>query len=150
MSIKYKIVKQVFGFDKTNTPKYVARMVTGEMLPFDKVCNQVTQICGVHRGLVNLIIGGLLDVMVNNLDMGHSIKLGEFGVLRPGIRAKAQDEEEAIDAETIYRRRIVFVPGKMLKNFLKDVSVTRAPIQELDYTKGNDDDDDSGYVDPDL
>ncbi|NDV83246.1 DNA-binding protein [Bacteroides sp. 51] len=155
MSIKYKVVKQVFGYDKTKTVKYVAKSVTGEMLTFDKVRKQTAEICGMHRGVTNLVLDGLLDVLVNNLDMGHSVQLGEFGILRPGIRAKAQDEEKAVDAETVYRRKINFIPGKMLKNFLRDVSVTRVVPLETDYTNGgsatnpggNNDDDDE-VIDP--
>lgn len=134
MSIKYKVVKQVFGFDETKTPRYVVKPVTSGVLTFNKVRSQVTQICGIHRGTVNLVIDGLLDVMVNNLDMGHSIQLGEFGMLRPAIRAKAQDTEETANAESIYRRRINFVPGKLLKNFLRDVSISRMAPVNTDYT----------------
>jgi len=125
MSIKYKVVKKTFGFDKSGTEKYVVSTVTGEMLTFDKVCAQVTQVCGAHRGTVTQVIGGLFDVMVNHLDMGHSVQLGEFGTLRPGLRTKAQDSEEAANASAVYRRKINFMPGKMFKSFLKDVSVTR-------------------------
>lgn len=137
MSIQYKVVKQVFGFDKTRSEKYVVRSVTGEMLTYDKVCNQVCQITGMHRAVVTVIIAGLLDVMVNNLDMGHSVKLDDFGVLRPGLRAKAQDSEKEADSNTVYRRRIIFTPGKMLKSFLNDVSITRMAIQDTDYTDGS-------------
>ncbi|WP_163173682.1 DNA-binding protein [Bacteroides sp. 51] len=153
--MKYKIVKQVFGYDKTNTVKYVAKSVTGEMLTFDKVRKQTAEICGTHRGTTNLILEGLLDVLVNNLDMGHSVQLGEFGILRPGIRAKAQDDEKSVNAETVYRRRINFVPGKMLKNFLRDVSVTRVAPIDTDYTNGSTatnpgggDNDDGQVIDP--
>lgn len=137
MSIGYKVVKQVFGFDKTQTAKFVVRSVTGEMLAYDKVCLQVSQICGIHRGIVTVVIGGLLDVMVNNLDMGHSVKLDDFGVIRPGLRAKAQNSEKEANGNTIYRRRIVFTPGKMLKSFLDGATVTRVAQQDLDYTDGS-------------
>ena len=137
MSIQYKVVKQVFNFDETKTEKYVVKTVTGEMLPFDKVRKQVCQITGSHRGTVNLVIDGLLDVLVNNLDMGHSVKLGEFGILRPGIRARAQDDEKEANANSIYRRKVNFVPGKMLKNFLKDVAVSRMTIPDTDFTDGS-------------
>ena len=154
MSIQYKVVKKTFGFDKTGTEKYVVKPVTGEMLSFDKVCNQVSQVCGAHRGTVNQVISGLLDVMVNSLDMGHSVQLGEFGTLRPGLRTKAQDSEKEANAQAVYRRKINFVPGKMLKSFLKDVAISRAAAASLDTT-GNDTDnndgdggDDDGFVDP--
>lgn len=137
MSIQYKVVKQAFGFDETQTEKYVLKTVTGEMLTFNKVCNQVCQVCGVHRGAVTLVIGGLLDVMVNNLDMGHSVQLGEFGVLRPGLRTRAQDSEETATAQAVYRRKINFAPGKMLQNFLKDVSITRVAASKMNDAGNN-------------
>lgn len=138
MSLKYKVVKQVFGFDETKTPRYVVKPVNTGVLDFDKVRAQVTQICGLHRGLVNVVIDGLLDVMVNNLDMGHSVQLGDFGTLRPGIRAKAQQTEETANADSIYRRKINFVPGRFLKNYLRDASVSRVYPIKTDYTIEND------------
>jgi len=134
MGIRYKVVKQVFGFDKTNTPRYVVRPVISGVLTFDKVRTQVMQICGAHRGTVNLVIDGLIDVMINNLEMGHSVQLGDFGTIRPGIRAKAQNSEEDATADTIYRRRINFVPGKLLNNFLQDVSMNKIEPFKTDYT----------------
>lgn len=70
MGIRYKVVKQSFGFDESKTEKYVLKTVMGEMLSFDKVCNQVTQVCGAHRGTVTQVLGGLFDVAVNYFDMG--------------------------------------------------------------------------------
>ncbi len=124
MSIRYKVVKQVFGFDKTGTEKYVVKAVTGETLTFDKVCTQVTQVCGAHRGTVAQITSGLFDVMLYHLDRGHSVQFGEFGTLRPGLRTYAQDSEQTANASAVYRRKINFIPGKMFKNFLKDVSIS--------------------------
>ncbi len=81
MSIRYKAVKQVSGFDKTGTGKYAVRTVTGETMP--------------------------------------------FGTLRPGLGTCAQDSEQTANALAVYRRTMNFMPGSMLKNFLKDVSVSR-------------------------
>lgn len=139
MSIKYKVVKQVFGFDDTKTPHYVVKPVSTGVLDFDKVRNQVTQICGIHRGTVNVVLDGLIDVMINNLDMGHSVQLGEFGMLRPGFRTKAQETEAAANADSVYRRKINFVPGRLLKNFLRDVSINRVYPMDTDYTTEDED-----------
>ncbi len=73
MRIRYKTVKQVFGFDKAGTGKYTVKTVTGEMLPFDNVCTQVTRICSAHRETVTRVTGSLFDVMANHLDMKHSV-----------------------------------------------------------------------------
>lgn len=116
MGLKYVVTKQVFGFDQTKTEKFVPKQVITGQVSFNKLCTQIEQICGAHRGTVQLVIAGLVDALVNSLDDGKSVKLGEFGTFRPAIRAKASDNEEDANAYAIYRRRIIFTPGTALKN----------------------------------
>ncbi|MDL2303558.1 DNA-binding protein [Dysgonomonas sp. OttesenSCG-928-D17] len=139
MALKYVVTKQVFGFDPTKTEKFVARQVTSGQVNFSKLCTQVGQICGAHRGTVQLVIAGLVDALVNNLDDGKSVQLGEFGIFRPGIRAKASETEEAVTASSIYRRRVLFTPGAALKDVMDKASLTRFASPDTDYTQsGND------------
>ncbi|WP_291528624.1 HU family DNA-binding protein [Bacteroides sp. UBA939] len=135
MALKYVVTKQVFGFDESKTEKYVARQVASGQVSFRKLCTQVGQICGAHRGTVQLVIAGLIDALINNLDDGKSVQLGEFGTFRPGIRAKAASTEEDVSAENIYRRRIIFTPGTALKDVMNKVSITRFTAPDTDYTK---------------
>ena len=152
MALKYVVTKQVFGFDESKTEKYVARQVVSGQVSFSKLCTQVGQICGAHRGTVQLVIAGLVDVLTNNLDDGKSVQLGEFGTFRPGIRAKAASTEEGVSAENIYRKRIIFTPGIALKDVMNKVSVTRFATPDTDYTKSNSNNsggnDDEGDIDP--
>lgn len=136
MALKYVVTKQVFGFDPTKTEKYVARQVSSGQVNFSKLCTQVGQICGAHRGTVQLVIAGLVDALVNNLDDGKSVQLGEFGIFRPGIRAKASNTEEGATANTIYRRRVLFTPGAALKDVMDKASLTRFASPDIDYTDG--------------
>lgn len=137
MELKYVVTKQVFGFDATRTPKYVARPVTSCQVSFSKLCAQVGQICGAHRGTVQLVIAGLVDALVNNLDDGKSMQLGEFGIFRPGVRAKASDTEEEASVASVYRRKINFTPRAALKDGMNKVSLTRFAMPDTDYTDGN-------------
>lgn len=42
MALKYVVTKRVFGFDKTNTEKYVAKSVGSGKMNFDKMCEKET------------------------------------------------------------------------------------------------------------
>jgi len=150
MGLKYVVTKQVFGFDETKTAKYVPKQVLSGQVSFNKLCAQVGQICGAHRGTVQLVIAGLVDAMVNNLDDGKSIQLGEFGIFRPAIRAKASDKEEDANAEKIYRRKINFTPGAALKEMMNKTSLTRYATPDIDYTGGNGGNNDDDFVAPDI
>ncbi len=96
MSIRYKTVKQVSGFDKAGTGKYAVKAVTGETLT--------------------------------------------FGTLRPGLGTRAQDSEQTAYAAVVYRRRMNFMPGSMLKNVLKGVSISRPgePVSKEDGAESED------------
>lgn len=153
MGLKYVVTKQVFGFDKTRTAKFVPKQIITGQVTFSKLCTQVGQICGAHRGTVQLVIAGLVDALINNLDDGKSVQLGEFGIFRPSIKANASDTEEEADASKIYRRKIIFTPGSALKSTMNNTSITRYAVPDRDYTDGaggnntgNNDDDD--FVDP--
>jgi predicted histone-like DNA-binding protein len=135
MALKYVVTKQVFGFDESKTEKYVARQVGSGQVSFSKLCTQIGQICGAHRGTVQLVIAGLVDALINNLDDGKSVQLGEFGTFRPGIRAKAASTEQDVFAENIYRKRIIFTPSPTLKDVISRVSVTHFTTPDTDYTK---------------
>jgi predicted histone-like DNA-binding protein len=155
MGLKYVVAKQTFGFDQTRVEKYVPKQALTRKVDFSKLCSQVGQVCGAHRGTVQLVIAGLVDVLVNNLDDGKSVQLGEFGTFRPSINAKCSDTEEEANAGKIYRRKIVFTPGSALKVAMNKTTITRYSTPDTDYTVkgneggnnngGNDDDD---FVDP--
>lgn len=151
MALKYVVTKQVFGFDPTKTEKYVARQVTSGQVDFKKLCTQVGQICGAHRGTVQLVIAGLVDALVNNLDDGKSVQLGEFGIFRPGIRAKAADAAEDVSTSNIYRRKINFTPGPALKEAMNNASITRFVVPDTDYTNNESGNNGGGGgIDPDA
>lgn len=148
MALKYVVTKQIFGFDESRTEKFVPVQVLSGEVSFKKLCTQVCQICGAHRGTVNLVIAGLVDALVNNLDNGSSVQLGEFGIFKPAIRAKASDTEEDVSVDNIYRRRINFTPGLALKDVMNKVSINRFTPPVTDYTTNsstNEDDEQGSF-----
>ena len=94
MAIKYEVKKVVFGFDKTNTEKFVAQTKVLGLVKFDKLCEEVQKVSMAPRGVVKMVIDGLIDTLNMDLDKGYSVQLGEFGCFRPGLNAKSQAERE--------------------------------------------------------
>lgn len=139
MAIKTVIVKQVFGFDLDQKERYFLRSVTMGKLTSEKLYTQASQICGAHRGVIQQVMAGVIDVLINNLDEGLSVQLGDFGTFRSAIRSKAVNSEEDATTHTIRQRKIIFTPGKALKAMLEKAPVTRYAIPDTDYTKVNTD-----------
>ena len=115
MALNYEVKKRVFGFDKTKTEKYVAQLKTLGMVEFGDLCDEVTKVGMAPRGVVKMVLDGLIDTLNMNINKGFSVQLGDFGCFRPGLNAKSQDKEEDVKSDTVYRRKIIFTPGQQFK-----------------------------------
>ena len=136
MALNYEVKKRVFGFDKTKTEKYVAQLKTLGMVEFGDLCDEVTKVGMAPRGVVKMVLDGLIDTLNMNINKGFSVQLGYFGCFRPGLNAKSQDKEEDVKSDTVYRRKIIFTPGQQFKEMLTRASVTRAGWDNSEVVSG--------------
>ena len=136
MALNYEVKKRVFGFDKTKTEKYVAQLKTLGMVEFGDLCDEVTKVGMAPRGVVKMVLDGLIDTLNMNINTGFSVQLGDFGCFRPGLNAKSQDKEEDVKSDTVYRRKIIFTPGQQFKEMLTRASVTRAGWDNSEVVSG--------------
>ena len=128
MAIKYEVKKVVFGFDKSKTEKFVAQTKVLGMVEFKTLCEEVQKVSMAPRGVVKMVIDGLIDTLNMDLDKGYSVQLGDFGCFRPGLNAKSQAGVEDVDANTVYRRKIIFCPGSYFKSMLGKATVERLTL----------------------
>ena len=128
MAIKYEVKKVVFGFDKTKTEKFVAQAKVLGMVEFKTLCEEVQKVSMAPRGGVKMVIDGLIDTLNMDLDKGYSVQLGDFGCFRPGLNAKSQTGVKDVDANTVYRRKIIFSSGSYFKEMLNKVTVERLEL----------------------
>ena len=136
MALNYEVKKRVFGFDKTKTEKYVAQLKTLGMVEFGDLCDEVTKVGMAPRGVVKMVLDGLIDTLNMNINKGFSVQLGDFGCFRPGLNAKSQGKEEDVKSDTVYRRKIIFTPGQQFKEMLTRASVTRAGWDNSEVVSG--------------
>ena len=128
MAIKYEVKKVVFGFDKTKTEKFVAQAKVLGMVEFKTLCEEVQKVSMAPRGVVKMVIDGLIDTLNMDLDKGYSVQLGDFGCFPPGLNAKSQTGVKDVDANTVYRRKIIFSSGSYFKEMLNKVTVERLEL----------------------
>lgn len=134
MALKYVVKKTVFGFDESKTPKYVARPLLAGTVSYSEICNQVTKVGMAPRGVVKMVIDGLIDALEWNLANHLSVKLGDFGTLRPAFGSKSQEEEKDVNADVLRHRKIIFTAGTHFREMLRKVSIQKFEIPKTDET----------------
>ena len=150
MAFRYVIKKRVFGFDETKSEKYVAASFSVGEISYDKLCDQVTKEGMAPRGVVKMVMDGLIDALSTYVSLGATVKLGDFGTIRPGLNCKSQTEAKNVTADSIYRQKLILTPGKRLKDMIKaeellapghapvkGSGVTRISTNGEDITAGN-------------
>lgn len=125
MALKYVVKKTIFGFDKTRSEKYVARPLSAGSVDFTELCDQVTKVGMVPRGIVKSVVDGLIDAILMNLTNGLTVKLGDFGCFRAAFGCKSQEKADDVKTETLRHRKIVFTPGLHFRNMLREVSIQK-------------------------
>ncbi len=125
MALKYVVKKTAFGFDREKKTRYVARPYKVTHIEFKKLCEQVTAVGMVPRGVVKSVLDGLIDSLKMYMEIGASVSLGELGTFRPSFGCKSQEEAEKVTADTLRKRRIIFTPGALLKDMIRNVSIQR-------------------------
>lgn len=90
MALNYEVKKRVFGFDETKTEKYVAQMKTLGVVGFKDLCDEVSKIGMAPRGVVKLVLDGLIDTLNMNINKGFSVQLGSSAVFVPASTPRAR------------------------------------------------------------
>ena len=92
MAFRYVVKKRVFGFDESKSEKYVATSFSIGEISYDRLCDQVTKEGMAPRGVVKMVMDGLIDALSTYVSLGATVKLGDFGTIRPGLNCKSQSE----------------------------------------------------------
>lgn len=135
MPLGYKVQKKTFGFDKTKTEKYVATAQRNHTVSYEDILQEVAKQSRLSGGEVYSAIEALINVSITFMKQGHGVKLGDFGIFKPTFSAQSQETAENATAESITRKRILFQPGKKLKEFIGGLSVVSYDDSETDTSQ---------------
>lgn len=144
MSFRYAVRKKMINVGEVKGEKYVAAAVSVADIDFSMLCDQVTSQGFVPRGIVKAVLDGMIDALCTYASIGATVRLGDFGSIRPGLNSKSQEDAKSVTADVVYRQKLIFVPGKRLKNMMKDSGVTRIVVESENTSTENGDNENGG------
>ena len=86
--------------------------------------NRITESTGTRPTLVKRVVQHVLDDITSELARGNRLEFRDFGVFETRIRPArtAQNPRNLKKVRVPARRRVVFKPGKMVKDRMNDRS----------------------------
>ncbi len=96
---------------------YASPKMSGERT-LEGLTRDIEKISTVSGADIRAVLYALVDVMQDQLSNGQIIRLGELGSLRVSFSSEARDTAEEVNATCIKKAKVVFTPGKGIKNTL--------------------------------
>lgn len=90
-------------------------------LEFDKMCQLISERTTLNAYEVEFVLSVLQDVAIENLQLGRGIELGRLGCIEPSLNAKAVDNIDDVNLNTIKKTRLIYKPSKAIKAALKNM-----------------------------
>nr|WP_129733998.1 HU family DNA-binding protein [Parabacteroides goldsteinii] len=124
MPLKYRLVKRkdMSKGAAEGTELYFAQTSITKKVDLNRICARISKYSTASRGDILLVLDGFITVMNESLADGESIHLGDFGSFRMVAGSKGATTEEEFKTSLFNRAHIVFYPGTMLMNLVRDAS----------------------------
>ncbi|RXP52922.1 hypothetical protein EC396_10790 [Lutibacter sp. HS1-25] len=119
MAIKYKVSKNVNTLKSSNEDNYYAKAISNGEVSSDELIDILSEKTKIHKADCVRFMMYLEETMVEQLENGKIVRLGDIGYFQVGISSNGVDAETKVTAKTINAAKINFRVGKSFRNMLK-------------------------------
>jgi len=146
MGIQVRKAKMRLTFREEKPEVFKLRQLTYPAVTFAQLVNECSNSCGVNPAQTKAVIDALVNRLVHYMEIGHGVKMGDFGSFKPTFNAKTARSLKETTLETVTVKKVQFYPGKAFKQMLSNLSITEAEAVSLhdDSDGGNADGGDDG------
>ena len=135
-SVTYSVVPRVNPRDKEAAPKFYAQAQARGDVNIREMATRIQGSCTVTKADVYAVLVALEDVIMEALQNGEIVRLGELGTFQVSLSGKGAVTSEDYDTSLIKKARINFRPGLTLAGMLDTLSFSKVAIK---YQKEADD-----------
>lgn len=126
MSVKFNVVEKGNPLKPTDPKKFYASSVANGEISLKQLSKRISSMSTVNSADVLAVLDSLVQAMSEELADGNIVRLGDFGSFQIKISAEGKATAEAVNGATVKSSKIVFRPGKDLKNMLQTLSFEKA------------------------
>lgn len=122
MAIKYKVLPRKNPRDITAPDKFYASAIADGTVNLDRLAELISYQCTVTATDCHAVLLSLEHNIIGELGQGRIVQLGRLGNFQVGISSKGSETAVEVAASSIVKSRILFRPGKNLRQMLNGLS----------------------------
>jgi len=133
MSLNYHVVKRrIMQGPLKDEFRYYGQVRKSKKIPFKKLCQKIALQSSATKGDVELILNGLVTALIEHLDNGDIVPVGDLGNFRMSAGSRPAETLEEFNSNYMRRPRVIFTPSVELKEMVRNVGFERMdPVIEI-------------------
>jgi predicted histone-like DNA-binding protein len=136
--VKYQLmaIRDPRGADRPI--QHFARIIRGDSVGYDDLIRLISKMSSLNYGVIQGVIGTLIDVIEEQVRFGRTVHLGNLGTLYMTLKSRSTETAEDFENVNIDGARLRFLPSKKLKSALRALSFTRVNGEESSNGQSDD------------
>jgi predicted histone-like DNA-binding protein len=126
MPIKFRVQSRKNPQDLTAPDKFYAAALGNGETDLEALATMIAYQSTLTDTDCYAVLKSLEHNIINELNQGRIIKLGSLGNFQISISSDGKNTPEEVTAADVKKSRILFRPGKKLRNLLKSVNYQKA------------------------
>jgi predicted histone-like DNA-binding protein len=118
MSVKFKVVSRKNPQDIAAPEKFYATAIADGEIDLERLAELIAYQCTVTEADCFAVLLSLEHNIISELGQGRIVRLGRLGSFQIGISSDGKATEDEVTSASIIKNRILFRPGKKLRNML--------------------------------
>ncbi|MEG1564953.1 MAG: HU family DNA-binding protein [Bacteroides sp.] len=123
--VAFSVVPRKNLLKKDEPAKFYAQAQASGDVDIKEMSVRIEKTCTVTRADVAAVLLSLEDTIVDGLERGEIVRMGEIGTFQIGINGKGAVKEEDYNTSFIKRAKVNFRPGKALTGILPGLTFAR-------------------------
>ena len=147
-NVTYSVVARRNLLKEDEPVKYYVQAQASGDVEVKEMAKRIEKACTVTRADGMAVLIALEDTIVEGLERGEIVRLGEIGAFQIGLRGKGAETEADYNVSLIRKAKVNFRPGVALTEILSGLSfakVSKLPLKKKGETGGGTDEDEEGY-----
>lgn len=139
--VTYSVVPRKNLIKKDEPAKFYAQAQASGDVDIKEMSIRIEKACTATRADVMAVLIALEDTIVEGLQRGEIVRIGEIGTFQIGLRGKGAETEEDYNVSLIHKAKINFRPGAALASILPGLSfakVSKLPVKKKEDPGGGD------------
>jgi len=123
MAVKYNVIeKKLPGSNNNGQIKYFAVVKSTSKVGLTEMTSYIESICTVNGADIRAVLYALEEFIIKSLNDGKTVEIGEIGNIKVRVNSEGEDSANLVSLKSIKKARATFLPGKRLKNMLRNLT----------------------------